>query len=368
MSIPPSQPSRDFIDGGDLPGRLGDEIRRRGPISFEHFMALALYAPGGYYARAPRIGRGGDFFTSVSVGPLFGRLLAGRVARWWEESDSPARWRILEPGGHDGQLALDLLDQLAVAHPRAYATVEYTLVEPLDALAAAQRETLARHLEAGRVRQVDSPDSLPSLPGTLVANEVLDALPFQLVESTGTGWSELGVDAGPDGRLGWCRLGPVSEAAGAILPARPEGYRTEVRPDLAGFIAPFARCLSPGLMTWIDYGFERGDYYHESRSEGTFRTFRGHRAGDDLLEAPGDQDITAHVDFTALREAVAACGGRAAEPEPQARYLTRLAEPWLRSLEGRTDADTMALVRQFQTLTHPAQLGARFQVLEATLP
>ena len=120
-------------------------------------------------------------------------------------------------------------------------------------------------------------------------------------------------------------------------------------------------------MLWIDYGFERDDLYHPARAEGTLRTFHGHRAGGDPLEDPGSRDITAHVDFTALREALESLGAEVTRFENQSRFLTRVARPWLLSLEGRTDPATARLLRNFQTLTHPAQLGGRFYVMEAVL-
>jgi SAM-dependent MidA family methyltransferase len=149
------------------------------------------------------------------------------------------------------------------------------------------------------------------------------------------------------------------------VPLRAPGYRTEVRPDLAPFLAPLAAAVTPGRMLWVDYGFEREELYDPARREGTLRTYRSHRAGEDPLEAPGEQDITAHVDFTALREALQRLGGRILRFENQSRFLTAVARPWLLSLEGRRDPGTAKLLRQFQTLTHPAQLGSRFLVMEA---
>lgn len=330
-------------------------------------MARALYHPEhGYYARGlDRVGRSGDFFTSVSAGPLFGRLLARHLAAAWRELGSPPRWRILEVGAHDGRLAEDMLDGLASHEPTACTGLEYAIVEPLPALAAAQRRRLERF--ATPLRQVAAPEELDPAPGLLVANELLDALPFHLVESDGAGWRELGVGLDESGRFHLRDLGPAGAIA-ARLPLRPAGYRSEVRPDFARFLAPYARLLAPGRMLWIDYGFERDDYYAPERDQGTLRTFSRHRAGDDPLADPGERDITAHVDFTALHEAVDALGGRVVRFENQARFLTAAARPWLLSLEGRSDPDTRKLLRNFQTLTHPGQLGSRFHVLEAAFP
>ncbi len=336
-------------------GRLAREIRENGPIGFARFMAAALYDPqGGYYAsRTGQVGREGDFFTSVSAGPLFGHLLARHLAAFWEHRGRPGRWRILEVGAHDGRLAEDILEGLADLDAAAADAAEYAIVEPLDTLAAAQRQRLGE-----RVVVVDDPAKLDPLPGILIGNEVLDALPCHLVESTGEGWVELGVD----GDFTLTPIGPADRIARS-LPKRPAGYRTEVRSKLEDFIRGFLSALSPARMLWIDYGYERDEYYAEGRREGTLRTFSRHRAGDDPLDSPGTRDISAHVDFTALHEAVEACGGKVVRFENQGRFLTEIARPWLLSLEGRTDA--AKALRNFQTLTHPGQLGSRFHVVEA---
>ena len=193
--------------------------------------------------------------------------------------------------------------------------------------------------------------------------EVLDALPCRLVESTGDGWLELGVGLDDAGAFAFVPLGPAADLG---LPPRPAGYRTEVRTDLADFVRGFLTALSPARMLWIDYGYERDDYYAEGRREGTLRTFSRHRAGDDPLDEPGSRDISAHVDFTALREAIETCGGTVVRFESQGRFLTETARPWLLALEGRTDA--AKALRNFQTLTHPAHLGARFHLMEAAWP
>lgn len=346
-----------------LASRIVRQIEQMGAIPFPEFMEMALYDPeAGYYAgRADQVGKAGDFFTSVTAGPLFGRLLAAHIASWWEKSGQPTAWRIVELGAHDGTLAEDILSALQSVHPAAYAAVSYVILEPLDRLAAAQRQRLAAFSD--RLTLTGDPASLAPLPGYLLANEVLDALPFHVVEATDGGWHELGVALAQDGSFEWRDLGPAP-AITASLPPQAPGYRSEVRPDFVEFLRPLVATIKPGRMLWIDYGFERDDYYAEARTTGTLRTFRRHEAGEDPLSAPGTQDITAHVDFTAVMEAVESLGGSTLRFENQARFLTEVSRPWLLSLEGRTDPATMKLLRNFQTLTHPGQMGSRFHVLE----
>jgi SAM-dependent MidA family methyltransferase len=315
-------------------------------------MAAALYDPqDGYYARpAGQVGRGGDFYTSVSVGPLFGRLLARHIKAWHQEAGCPERWRIIETGANDGSLAADLLAELG-----EIPGIEYVIIEPLPQLAAAQKVRLPGVI----IR--DSADALDPLPSFVFGNEVIDALPFHVIESDGTAWQDLGVALDPAGNFDWHSLGPAS----FDLPVFPAGYRTEFRSGTADFLKPLAVAMSSGRMLWIDYGFAREDYYHESRTTGTLRTFSRHRAAEDPLETPGEIDITAHVDFTTLGEAIAQLGGEVIRFEPQSRFLTHVARPWLLELEGHTDETTRKDLRAFQTLTHPGHLGAKFQVMEA---
>jgi len=344
-------------------------IRERGPLPFPEFMALALYEPGkGYYARGTRqVGRGGDFFTSVSVGPLFGRLLARRLTAEWHKLGQPGRWRITECGAHDGRLARDILDTLAEFEPAAHSSLEYAISEPLGSLREAQCKTLHPHLD--RVRQVENPQQLKPLPGVIFGNEVLDALPCHLVEWHGDRWQHAMVtlDDSAEFRLTWADIDSpeLKSILGRIGSGFPAGYRSEVRTNYAGFMQPLAASLERGTMIWIDYGFERADYYHPDRHQGTLRTFDHHQSGDNPLLTPGEIDISAHVDFTAVAEAAESLGGRPAPLVDQGGWLTHIARDWLLQQEGRPDAKAL---RQFQTLTHPGHLGRAFQVLEIEWP
>lgn len=321
-------------------------------------MAGALYDPAdGYYARpSGQVGRGGDFYTSVSTGSLFGRLLARHIAAWHREAGSPDRWRIVECGANDGALAADILAALGSSPG-----LEYAIVEPLPLLAAAQRE----RLPAARI--LATPDELAAdpLPSFVLGNEVIDALPFHVIESDGRGWQLQGVTLSPDGRFTWTDLGEAPHGLADGIPTRPAGYRTEVRDNIPVFLAPLAAAMTGGRMLWLDYGYERDGYYHESRTTGTLRTFSRHRAAEDPLESPGEIDITAHVDFSALSGALVRAGGTILRFEPQGRFLTGVARPWLLELEGRTDEATRKDLRAFQTLTHPGHLGAKFHAIEA---
>lgn len=333
-------------------------------------MAAALYHPqDGYYAHPDRpIGRAGDFFTSVSVGPAFGTILARWLLNRWQALGSPHRWRVAEPGAHDGQLAADLTAALHALNPAATAGLIYTVPEPL----AQRRSRLARQLAALPVAHLelfDPADPPPQAhPGVVVANEVLDALPCRLVEFDGTIWLERFVCATPDDALE-LHPQPVTDPAlaAALTPlgtAFPAGYQTEIRTNFPAFLAPLRNLLDRGALLFLDYGFARPELYHPDRRSGTLRTFHAHHAADDPLASPGHCDLTAHVDFTAVAEAAATLHLTPARFEPQGFFLTHLAQPWLESLAHAPEPARTNAVRQFHTLTHPAHLGARFHALE----
>lgn len=324
-------------------------------------METALYHPElGYYARRTRqVGREGDFFTSVSVGPLFGRLIARRFINWWQGNGSPAPWRIIESGAHDGTLAADILAEISLLSPEAADALDYIIPEPLPLLRAAQKQKLTGFPQ---VRFVESPAQIDNRrPGIAFGNELLDALPFHVIRRTDGIWKERLVDH-EGGNFVWID-GP--QFTGGPDGDFPEGYTTEIRTCFTGVFKPLLDALSHGLLIWPDYGYEHSDYYHPSRTTGTLRTFSKHRAGEDPLDAPGETDITAHVDFTDAANAAIALGCEAKPPASQSTWLTHLARGLLLSMEGNPD---LPLLRQFQTLTHPGQLGSRFHILELVWP
>ncbi len=359
----------------DLSGFLLERIAAGGPLPFHAFMGAALYHPEwGYYGRGGgQVGRRGDFFTSVSAGPLFGRLLARRLLGWWEDEGRPRAWRAIEAGAHDGTLAADILEELRALQPEAFAGLEYAVCEPLPRLRAAQREKLAGF--AGKAVVFETPADLARrpLPGLVFGNEVLDALPCHRLVKAADGWRELLVDAAEDGGFRWReggRIGPghvLAEDLAAALAGRdgeiPPGYRSELRTreEWRGFFSPLLAGLERGLMCWIDYGFAAQEYYHPARTDGTLRAYARHCAVSDPLAEPGRNDLTAHVDFTAAARAAAELGAPPAVFRSQGTWLTELARPALLAMEGAPDP---VWLRNFQTLTHPAQLGARFFVLE----
>jgi SAM-dependent MidA family methyltransferase len=349
-----------------LTRELAARIARDGPLRFGDFMEAALYHPQhGYYAQpTTSIGRSGDFFTSVSTGPLFGQLLAARFLKDFETLGRPSRWRVTECGAHDGTLAGDVLEAICNADPSAYDALEYAVVEPLATLRERQQSKLASF--GKRVRITSDPAALAQepLPGLVFGNEVLDALPFDVLVAEEGSWKEQRVSRHERDGFRWERCAitePALAGAAADLPCRPDGTRVEWRCGMEEFLRAMRQTVRDPLMIWIDYGFAAADLLAPGRSEGTMRVFSRHRASEDPLADPGRHDITAHVDFTAVARAAMRIGGTATDFRSQGSWLTGLAGPWLAAREGRADP---AAARQFQTLTHPAHLGSRFHVIE----
>ncbi|HEX3139432.1 MAG TPA: SAM-dependent methyltransferase, partial [Rhizobacter sp.] len=285
--------------------------RQGGWLPFDRFMAMALYAPGlGYYANDSRKfglmpASGSDFVTAPELSPLFGRALARQLAQALQASGSREVW---EFGAGSGALAEQLLSELGAAVTR------YTIVDLSGSLRERQRERLARF--GGVVQWVDGlPDAFS---GVVVGNEVLDAMPVQLLHFDDSQWFERGVVAHEAG-FAWAdrptELRPSHE--GPFLP----GTVTEIHPQAEAFIATLADRLQRGAAFFIDYGFPEAEYYHPQRSGGTLMCHRAHLADTDPLVDLGLKDITAHVNFTAIALAAQNAGLEVLGYTTQAHFL-----------------------------------------------
>jgi SAM-dependent MidA family methyltransferase len=336
--------------------------RQGGWLPFDRYMALALYAPGlGYYARGDRQfgvlpSSGSDFVTAPELSPLFGQALARQVLQALDGSDTDEVW---EFGAGSGVLARELLDTLGGRVTR------YTIVDLSGALRDRQREVLRLHLD--RVRWVDE---LPeAMHGVVVGNEVLDAMPVQLLHFDGQRWQERGValrDHGEaDAQAGsaappwaWAdrdtALRPPVDAADAVF---VPGTVTEIHPQAEAFIATLADRLQRGAAFFIDYGFPASEYYHPQRSGGTLMCHRAHRADADPLADVGDKDITAHVDFTGIAVAGQAAGFEVLGYTSQARFLMNCG--LLDLLQG---ADIRTIANAQKLLTEH-EMGELFKVI-----
>jgi SAM-dependent MidA family methyltransferase len=345
---------------------IAARIAADGPLRFDHFMDLALYAPGlGYYsAGAHKLGPAGDFTTAPELGTVFARCLAEALA----PALATAEADIVELGAGTGALATGLLIALA-ALDRLPA--RYRIVEVSADLRERQRAAIAG-LDASLAARVEWLDAPPGerWRGALVANEVVDALPCRLFELREKGCVELGVGVDADGRFAWRDLEPDPALAAEVAAVvddgreRPSHYRSEIRPQLPAWLAAVASSLDAGLAVFVDYGFPRADYYLPARSMGTLRCHFRHRAHDDPLVLAGLQDLTASVDFTQLADAGRALGFDVACFANQSAFLLACGLPSI--LAAAVTDDPLALARlgaEVRTLTLPGEMGERFKVL-----
>lgn len=329
-----------------------------GRLSFAEVMELALYhSEYGYYGPGPRrIGRKGDFYTSVSVGPLFGKLLALRALSEWQALGEPADFTIVEQGAHDGQLAEDILNALEGKK------LHYLIVEPNPRYRVAQVERLG-----DRVQWVDSLAALQSGPlyAFFLCNELPDAFPVHRVRWNGERWKELFVEA--DGTeafrfvQGDCSCGELDEEVKHLPRDLESGHTLEINLAMLAWIRELAQAAFRGTIFIADYGLDEEEFFADSRADGTIRRYRQHQMDGCVLEDLGECDLTTHINFTRLIEEAARHGLKQREYDLQGRVLGRMALPWLQDHEGRPlDAATM---RQFQSLTHPAFMGRSFRCL-----
>lgn len=344
-----------------LAALIREEIRAAGGwIPFSRYMELALYAPGlGYYsAGARKFGAAGDFVTAPDISPLFGRCVARQAA----EALARSGGRVLELGAGAGTLASQVMLEMERlgALPGRYDILE------VSADLRERQQSLLRTTAPHLLERVHWLDRFPEkLTGLVLGNELLDALPANLVAWRGADVLERGVSASGD-EFSWEERpippGPLREAALRIAPG--ENYESEICLASRSLVASLARILERGVLLFVDYGFGRAEYYHPQRSAGTLMCHYRHLAHDDPFAWPGLTDITAHVDFTAVTEAALAQGARLLGFTTQAHFLVNCGITEL--LAGTSPEDAaryLPLAAQAQKLLSPSEMGELFKVI-----
>jgi len=344
----------------ELQTRIAAEITSAGGwIGFERYMELALYTPGlGYYARGSRQfgalpASGSDFITAPELSPLFGRALARQVAQALDVTGTDEIW---EFGAGSGALAAQLLEALGDRLRR------YTIVD----LSSQLRERQAATMQAQVPQHAGKLGFALQLPehirGVVVGNELLDAMPVMLLHFDGAQWLERGV-ALEQGQLAWAdrptdERPPVELAqAGGFL----AGTVVELPRQASGFMRTLAATLQQGAALLIDYGFPEHEFYHPQRTGGTLMCHRAHRSDDLPLEDPGDKDITAHVDFTAVALAAQDAGMEVLGYTSQARFLLNCG--LAQDLQAAHDSGDIRLLAHAQKLITEHEMGELFKVL-----
>lgn len=357
----------------DLIDIIKAEIALRGPIPFARFMELALYCPDyGFYERESHtVGRTGDFYTSVSVGPLFGELLAFQYAGWLARLPGE-RVQIVEAGAHDGKLAVDILNWLAKRRAELFPRVEYVIVEPSARRRGWQRETLREF--GGKVRWLDTDLAAcaSEFNGVVFANELLDAMPVRRVgwDAKARHWFEWGVVWG-GGKFLWSKLphGVNSpELSGLpleLLEVLPDGFTTEICPAANEWWRAAAKSLRSGWLLTLDYGLAAEEFFTPQRAQGTLRAYRRHRSDADVLQAPGTRDLTAHVNFSQIQAMGESVGLQTIIHGTQAEFIMGMAQRFWPEAE-HAGLWSSKQARELQTLMHPEHLGRVFKVLAQT--
>lgn len=319
-------------------------------------MELALYdsLEGYYVSDRLKVGREGDFFTNVSVGPVFGEILAGQFLEMWSILGEPNDFTIVEQGANDGQLAMDVIMALAGT---PLESARWIIVEPLQSLRVKQSHLLANT----HVSWVSSSYSLPPFCGVHFSNELFDALPFDIIEAHDGKWRELLV--GSQGEDFVFSPNP-NFIVGPPLPPRPDGFLTECRQGQKELLQGVSSAMQKGFLLAIDYGMPGEDFLTDRRSKGTLACYSKHRRDENPLTHPGQKDITAHVDFSSLARDARAVGMRLSGFTDQHHFLVGAATNLLQSMDGKKPSPVMLKkLRSLRMLLHPETMGAQFKVI-----
>jgi SAM-dependent MidA family methyltransferase len=354
-------------ESSELVQIIRDEIARLGPISCERFIELALYHPRwGYYSQERlRIGRQGDFITNVSVGKLFGEILADQIVELWEILDRPPEFTIVEAGAERGDLGSDLLTRLSESQPAI--SWNYVIVEPSEAKQRQQQQGLVGR-DARWVRRLNE---LDPIIGIILANELLDAIPVRVVEFSGDQWHEVRVALENERfkfSLESIEDSQLAAMIGRIPAPLPQPYRTEINPAAEDWTRIAAENLRLGFILLIDYGYSQTDYYSPLRTEGTLTAYRNQQRQENIFEAIGETDITAHIDFTAIAEAGLRAGCQLLGYTDQHHFMVGAGESRMRSFEAEASASSEQrerdqFFRAYKTLMHPEMMGLAFKYL-----
>ncbi|MDB4920058.1 SAM-dependent methyltransferase [Mucilaginibacter sp.] len=339
---------------------IRQRIRKEGPVSFHDFMEMALYHPeqGYYMAAQDKIGKSGDFYTSSNLGPVFGAMIGRQLEEMWHLTGEN-EFTVVEYGAGTGVLCHDILDYLK-NNLQLYNQLHYAIIEKSPAM----REKEKMHLHE-KVDWYDSIQDLPDITGCIISNELVDNFPVHQVMME----DEL-MEVFVDYRNGFVELlKPAPEEIKAYLSdlnvILPQGFRAEVNLEATQWIAAIAASLKKGYVMTIDYGYAAEDLYKPCRSQGTLLCYHHHQVNDQPYQHVGKQDITAHVNFSALchwglRSGLTCCGLTS-----QAQFLLALGfKEYLRTTAAQT-GNIMQLAMDEVMLTHTllVDMGSKFKVL-----
>jgi SAM-dependent MidA family methyltransferase len=351
-----------------LRSKIEREIAERGPIPFSRYMELCLYEPGyGYYARhSGQFGKAGDFYTSSDVHAVFGRLMARQFEEMWRLLGCPEPIELLELGPGRGLFAQDVLDWSQKKFPAFFAALRYRLLETSPALRSHIAHTLSRHIEGGHAGLCDWDSLVLRGPAIVFANEFFDALPVEVV--SGDGQLYIGSAGGHLAELWRPPSAEVLEFLDRYGVHPERGERVETPLLAQEYMSRVCRGFDRGFVIAVDYGYTRGEQLG-GRHRGTLAAFRQHSISASPYEAPGEQDLTADVNFTALAAAAEGSGMLTQELVTQSQFLLGIGETNQFSdafEECRLPQERAKVALQLKHLVTPAGMGESFHVLVAS--
>jgi SAM-dependent MidA family methyltransferase len=350
---------------------IENEIRVRGPIPFSRYMELCLYGgpdgdpPGYYSAERQQFGKAGDFYTSSDVHALFGRLLSRQFEQMWRALGSPERMDLLEVGPGRGLFAQDVLDWSAATFPDFHRALRYNLLEISSGLRQRLDDRFSERIAAGKVRVLASTSEIegPLDNAIVFANELFDALPVEVVSDRG----QVYVDV-QDGRFAEIYRSPSPEVLAYLdrYSVHPQqGERVEVCTVAEEVSRQIAAVVQRGFFVFIDYGYTREEQL-QGRHLDTLMTYCRHAAGADPYATPGEQDMTAHVNFTALAEMARGAGLLAFPLVTQSQFLVGIGEETQFAdafAACKLPQEQAKVALQLKHLATPAGMGDFFHVL-----
>lgn len=294
-----------------LQQKIIEKIKKQGPITFRTFMEMALYEPelGYYTSQNTKIGRAGDFYTSSHLHPIFGMIIGKQIEEMWEIMEKPSAFQIIEMGAGAGYVCKDMLDYYKGLGVRGQGlereiikNLQYTIVEINPAMRERQKKLLAEFSD--KVQWVSSLNELNGINGCILSNELLDAFPVHLIEmedeikevfvsADGEALKEIKIKPGTSG---------ISDYLKEFSVELPKCYRTEINLDIRKWLNEANNALREGFILTIDYGYPAWDYYSEDRNRGNLLCYHKHQVAEDPYQNIGEQDITAHVNFSSVKK------------------------------------------------------------------
>ncbi|MEW6740468.1 MAG: class I SAM-dependent methyltransferase [Nitrospirota bacterium] len=348
-----------------LKEKIIERIKSEGPINFETFMEMALYYPGlGYYTKdSTKIGRTGDFYTSPHLHSIFGAMIGRQMEEMWTAIGRPEIFHIVEMGAGMGYLAKDMLEYLE--EKEIFKHLKYTIVEINPKVRAKQQELLSEFSD--KVKWVSHISELKPITGCFLSNELLDAFPVRLIEVSNNpdnGLKEIYVSIDGDDlvEVKMPCSAEVKKYLNEFGIELPEGYKTEVNLKIKDWLSEVSNKLFEGFILTIDYGYPAQDYYSEDRNRGTLLCYYHHQINENPYQNIGEQDLTAHVNFSSLKKWGDELGLKTIGFCPQGTYLVSLGiDEIIKELYG--DSPDVFDVAKIKGLILPQGMGESHKVM-----